>query len=208
MTDVDHLLAAGFEELGRQAPHDADLAGSVRRRGRRQLAVLASAVAVIVLAGGAAVAVERTRAPAAPVAANPTTPVLGCAPPETGPLPEWARTGFSSADPGIPFVRSRSGTMVAILFADPLSSPPDPDHANKILWVLGPLPRATATPGLGTDSFWADARLEGSDLRVRKEIGLAPGPSYVDLPAAGCWQLTLSWTGGGHDTLDLDYAKR
>jgi hypothetical protein len=207
MTDVDQLLAAGFEELGRQAPHDADLAGSVRRRGRRQLAVLASAVAVIVLAGAAAVAVGRTRAPAAPVAATPTTPALGCAPPETGPLPEWARTGFSSADPGIPFVRSRSGTMVAILFADPLRSPPDPDHANKILWVLGPLPRASVTPGLGTDSFWADARLEGSDLRVRKEIGLAPGPSYVDLPAAGCWQLELHW-GAYSDMVSLRYAPR
>jgi hypothetical protein len=204
MTDVDQLLAAGFEDLDRQAPHDADLLGSVRRRGRRQLAVLASALAVVVLVGAAAVAVGRTRAPAAPVAATPTTPVLGCAPVETGPLPEWARTGFSSADPRIPFVRSRHGTMVAILFADPLSSPPDPGHANKILWVLGPLPVAVATPTLGADSFWADARLEGSDLRVRKEIGLAPGPSYVDLPAAGCWQLELHW-GGYTDTISLRY---
>jgi hypothetical protein len=28
----------------------------------------------------------------------------------------------------------------------------------------------------------------------------------VDLPA-GCWHLDLSWTGGGHDSLDLAYTK-
>jgi hypothetical protein len=31
-----------------------------------------------------------------------------------------------------------------------------------------------------------------------------PGPSYVDLPGAGCWRLQLRW-GGRRDVLDLAY---
>jgi hypothetical protein len=203
MTDVERLLVAGFEELGREARHDADLAGSVRRRGRRQLAVLASALAVVVLAGAAGVAAVRLRAPA-PVAAAPvpTAGPVGCPAPETGPLPEWARTGFSSADPGIPFVRSRDGRFLAILFGDPLSAPPLPDRSNKILWVPAPVAGPTVQPASG--EFWAEARLEGTGLSVRRDIGFAPGPSIVDLPRAGCWQLELHY-GSYTDTIGLRY---
>jgi hypothetical protein len=31
-----------------------------------------------------------------------------------------------------------------------------------------------------------------------------PGPSIVNLPQAGCWRLTLAWS-GQTDTLDLAY---
>jgi hypothetical protein len=205
MTDVDRLLAAGFEELGREAPHDADLAGSVRRRGRRQLAVLASALAVVVLAGAGGVAAARLRAPA-PVAAGPATTAApapaGCPALETGPLPEWARTGFSQPDPRIPFAHSRDGRFLAIVFGNPLSAPPAPNRNNKILWVPAPVtgPTVEAPPG----EFWAEARLEGTGLTVRREIGAAPGPSIVDLPRAGCWQLELHW-GPYTDTIALRY---
>jgi hypothetical protein len=208
MTDVDRLLVAGFERLGQDAPHDADLAGSVRRRGRRQLAVLASALAVVVLAGAGGVAAVRLRAPApVPVAAAPVpTPApAGCPALATGPLPEWARTGFSSADPGIPFAASRDGRFLAVVFGDPLSVPSAPDRSNKILWVLAPAAGATVEPAPG--QFWAEARLEGTGLSVRRDIGSAPGPSIVDLPRAGCWQLELHW-GPYTDTIGLRYRAR
>jgi hypothetical protein len=39
---------------------------------------------------------------------------------------------------------------------------------------------------------------------VRRIIKTGPGPSYVDAPSAGCWRLTLTWSGRS-DTLDLAY---
>ncbi len=143
------------------------------------------------------------RAPAPMAAAPaPTAAPAGCPALETGPLPEWARTGFSSADPGIPFARSRDGRFLAIVFGHPLSAPPTPARSNKILWVLAPAAGPTGEPGSG--QFWAEARLEGTGLTVRREIGTAPGPSIVDLPRAGCWQLELHW-GSYTDTVGLRY---
>lgn len=204
MTDVERLLTEELAGLGEQAPHDAQLAGTVRRRARRQVATAASALAVVVLVGGAAMATRLgTDAPTVAGTVPAPAAAVGCAPLETGPLPDWARTGFSSADPGIPFARSRDGGMLAIVFGDPLSSPPDPDRSNKILWVLGPAAAAAPTP-FGPETFWAEARLEGSDLRVRRDIGTAPGPSIVDLPAAGCWHLELHY-GSYSDEISLRY---
>ena len=197
MTDVERLLTAELEDLGARAPHDADLAGSVRRRARRQAAVLASVLAVLVLVAGGAVAATRLRSPAAPTATTPTTPPLtGCPVPEPGTLPDWARAGFSTANPRLPMVYSDRGLMLAILFGSPLTAPPAADHGNKILWVAK----------VGAEgAFSIDARLEGSDRRFRREIGPAPGPSIVDLPAAGCWHLELRW-GSYTDTISLRYA--
>ena len=81
------------------------------------------------------------------------------------------------------------------MFGAPLTSPPSADHNNKILWA--------AKVGAEGD-FWIDARLTGSDLRVRRDVGPAPGPSIVDLPAAGCWQLDLHW-GYYTDRINLRY---
>ncbi|HEY6744957.1 MAG TPA: hypothetical protein VI357_04480 [Mycobacteriales bacterium] len=204
MTDVERLLEEELAGLGEQAPHDAELAGTVRRRARRQVAVMASALAVVVLAGGAAMA-GRLRTDEPTIAGTPPSPAstaAGCAPLETGPLPDWARTGFSSADPGIPFARSRDGRFLAIVFGNPLSAPPAPDRSNKILWVVAPVTGATVESAPG--QFWVEARLEGTGLSVRRDIGLAPGPSIVDLPRAGCWQLELHW-GPYRDTMGLRY---
>ena len=40
---------------------------------------------------------------------------------------------------------------------------------------------------------------------VRRALPGGPGPSIIDLPAAGCWRLTLRWSGRS-DVLDLRYA--
>jgi hypothetical protein len=115
---------------------------------------------------------------------------------DRGVLPEWARTGFSESDPKMPHVLGRAGEITAILFGDPLASPPRPDRANKVLWV------ARETPL--TYTRLAITARQG-DRTVTRNVDL--GPSYVDLPAPGCWQLTLTWA-GHEDTLDLAYTEQ
>jgi hypothetical protein len=121
---------------------------------------------------------------------RPTT----CEPVDRGVLPEWARAGFSDLQPKAPHVIGRDGTIAAVLFGDPLSSPPDANRNNKILWV------ARRTPPLGDLKIIAS---QGSRT-VTRVVARGPGPSIIDLPAAGCWQLTLRWA-GQTDTMGLAY---
>ncbi|HET8757178.1 MAG TPA: hypothetical protein VFM58_14260 [Solirubrobacteraceae bacterium] len=116
---------------------------------------------------------------------------------DKGVLPEWARTGFSDAEPKMPHVVGRGGDITAILFGYPLAAPPRPDDeaANKVLWVARETPqtftRLTITARQG-------------DRTAKRTVDL--GPSYVNLPATGCWHLTLAWA-GHEDSLDLEYVK-
>jgi hypothetical protein len=113
-------------------------------------------------------------------------------------LPPWARTGFSAAEPRMPYVLGARGDIVAILFGDPLAAPPRRDLSNKILWVS----RVPLVPG---DPLVVHARLDGTGTRVTRTVPGGPGPSGVDLPGAGCWHLTLNWS-GHTDTMDLRYS--
>lgn len=115
---------------------------------------------------------------------------------DRGVLPGWARTGFSDPKPKMPHVVGDAGTIAAVLFGDPLMSPPGPDRANKVLWVARTTPEPPAQLTIHASQ---------GDRTVTRKVDV--GPSYVDLPA-GCWHLDLSWTGGGHDTLDLAYTKQ
>jgi hypothetical protein len=202
MTDVEQLLTAELEQLGGQAPHDPDLAGAVRRRARRQVTVLGSVLAVLVLLGGAGFAAAQLRGGAPTTAASmpppaDTGPARACAPLSESPLPVWARTGFSDPEAPVAHTAGRSGLIVAIPFG-PLKAAPDPGRSNKVLWA--------AKAGGGTPGhFTADARLAGSTRPVHLDLGLAPGPSTVDLPAPGCWQLDLRWGDGYRDTVSLQY---
>jgi hypothetical protein len=207
MTDVEQVLAAELAELGDRAPHDPDLAGSVRRRARRQATVLATALAVLVLVAGGAVAAARLRpaAPAAaaptaaPTVAPPTVPAGGCPQPRPGRLPEWARAGFGSPDPGLPMTYSDKGLVLAIVFGTPLTAPPTAGHNNKILWAA-----KVGGPGDFVIDAWP---VNSPDSVVRINAGPAPGPSIVDLPRAGCWRMKLSW-GGYTDMITLPYVAR
>jgi hypothetical protein len=114
---------------------------------------------------------------------------------DRGVLPTWARTGFSDPKPKMPHVVGDAGRIAAVLFGDPLMASPGPDRANKILWVARTTPEPPAQLTIHAHQ---------GDRTVTRKVDV--GPSYVDLPA-GCWHLDLSWTGGGHDTLDLGYAK-
>lgn len=201
MNDLDDQLADALERLAGSAPHHPDLAGAVRRRHRaqrRQLTVgfgvaVASAVAVLVVLlmvpGGPFRGSHDVSQVAVGVAAPCQSRLTNAV------LPIWARSGFSEPRPVMPFVRSASGNVVAIQFNDKLSSPPRPDVANKVLWVWHRLP-ADIT------KLHAGARLNGTGPVVTTGLPTPLGPSYVDLPAPGCWRLTLSWPGGS-DTIDL-----
>lgn len=120
-----------------------------------------------------------------------------------GALPEWARSGFSGST-RMPHVVGRDGRIAALVFGYPLYTPPLPARRNKILWVAR---RAPASAG----ALWIHAqRMAGSRLvgaPVTRVVRGGPGPSIVDLPDAGCWRLTVSWS-GGRDTLDLRYRPR
>jgi hypothetical protein len=142
------------------------------------------------------------------IAGAPTAPasrVRPCAPAVSrGVLPVWARGGFSDARPRPPHVLGRSGGIAAILFVDPLHAPPLARRNTKILWVARrPLPRP-ADLRISAQRIAGTSRV-GEPVSRRVEGG--PGPSIVDLPAPGCWRLTLHW--GAHaDELDLRYAPR
>jgi hypothetical protein len=102
----------------------------------------------------------------------------------TGPLPVWARAGFSPPEAPWPHVLGVNDTIVGILFGYPLRSPARPDRNNKILWVshVG-----------GQGPLMIEARLSGSTRVASRRVDV--GPSIIDMPAAGCWIFTLSWSG-------------
>jgi hypothetical protein len=151
--------------------------------------LLAAAVALASTALGAGASASKT-------AALPCHSAV-----DNGRLPSWARGGFSN--PRIAHVLGRSVGIVAILFARPLYAPPAPGRNNKILWVA----RApVATPGLRIVA----RRMEGTraaGATVTRFLRGGPGPSFVNLPAAGCWRMKLRWS-GRTDSLDLVYKAR
>jgi hypothetical protein len=150
--------------------------------------VLAAAVLALALAPATAVA----------------SPRAGHSAMRHGVLPPWARTGFSDPRPRMPHVLGRSGEVAAIVFGDPLLSPPSETRANKILWV-------SRRPIKPPDKLRIRAQRMRGDRpvgqRVVRVIVGGPGPSYLNLPAPGCWRLSLQWSGRS-DELDLDFQRR
>ncbi|WP_432839706.1 hypothetical protein [Dactylosporangium sp. CA-092794] len=135
--------------------------------------------------------------PPPPAAESPAAARTGCGSPvDTGPLPDWARAGFSG-DPSVPHVLGDRGTITAVLFGSPLTAARTDGKANKILWVA----KESYPPGDLTIS----AALDGTATTAGDTVEGGPGPSIVDLPRPGCWRLTLTWPGHA-DTLDLTYA--
>lgn len=194
--EISALLRAASDEIAvRPAPARELAAAGGKRRRRRWVGVgLATAAAVVAVAVAGPLAVSAGRSGRTLPSADPAS--TSCVDPvPSGLLPAWARTGFSDPHPRIPYVMGDSGSIVAILFAQPLTSPPSSDHNNKILWASrvsdgSPL-RVTAT------------LLDGSATATRVVDG-GPGPSIIDLPEPGCWRFTLQW-GENTDTLNLAY---
>jgi hypothetical protein len=103
-------------------------------------------------------------------------------------LPVWARAGFSDDGSGVPHVFSEHGDLVAVLFKYPPASSADPQDGTKILWVSR-LPQEPMQP------LVIEATLDGTTTPLTREVAGGPGPSTIQLPAAGCWRLALSWSG-------------
>jgi hypothetical protein len=103
------------------------------------------------------------------------------------PLPTWARAGFSPPGQATVYVKGVGGDIVGVLFGYPMTSPPPRDRQNKILWV--------ARASEGGEPLRIAARLVNSDIAVVRQVKDGPGPSIVDLPAAGCWRFDLTWSG-------------
>jgi hypothetical protein len=164
-------------------------ARTARRRVLAAVAALALAAAVVVLVTRAESGEGR------PSAARGCRSAVS-----TGALPAWARAGFFGPQPPrVPHVLGTHGRIVAILFGGTLHAPPSPDLRNKILWV---------SPTGGEEPLRIDATRADGRAHARRVIADGPGPSYVDLPSAGCWRLVLSWGAAGteRDSLDLAYA--
>jgi hypothetical protein len=199
MSFEDHLSSAMRSSTATLTPPVQDLASAGLRRGqqlrrRRRVLVSAAVVVALVLGGGVTAALLRgtSDSSTSTVASGTCRSVVS-----NGVIPSWATAGFSDPHPAVTHVMSAQGEMVAILFGGALYSPPSADVNNKILWVT--------RPSADSGPLHIDAALAGTDVHARRSLG-APGPSYVDLPQAGCWHLTLRW--GGHvDTMDLEYLK-
>lgn len=177
-----------------------------RRRSRYGVAFGGAVGAVAVLAVALGTGLGRTTATTPPAGGGPapsTSAVSSAAcgsPVRTDVLPQWAWAGFSNPEEGgVRWVMGSQGHILAILFVE-LDAPEAKDHSNKILWVT-PLEQDPLAPLL------VDAVKDGTTQVVRRTIENGPGPSYLDLPTAGCWHLDLSWDGGKHtDTMSLVYA--
>jgi hypothetical protein len=115
-------------------------------------------------------------------------------------LPSWARAGFSDPRPRVAHVLGEQGRIAAILFGGELHSPPSPDVNNKILWV-------SRTGAEGPLEIRATSARTGE--RADRVVADGPGPSSVDLPAAGCWQVELQWgpAPDQRDSMALVYAR-
>jgi hypothetical protein len=160
-----------------------------------------SRLASLIVAAAVAPAVAGAPAPAR----SSSAPAAAChSVVHHGVLPTWARTGFSDPRPRLPHVLGRSGEIAALVFGYPLRSPAAKDRSNKVLWVS----RRDVRP-------LSDLRIRAQRMEGRRRVGRpvtrvvvgGPGPSGIDLPAPGCWRLTLRWS-GRTDELDLRYVRR
>jgi hypothetical protein len=178
----DHRLQPGVASAAWSA------AQAPRRRAGHRLAIAAG------VAGALGAATALTVWGTSSQHASPPTSGSACAGSvSTAALPSWARAGFSPAGLHTPHVIGEHGQIIAVLFVDLRVQQPAGTH-NKILWV--------AKGGYGP--LHIRAQLQGTSRTVTRTLPNGPAPSYVNMPAAGCWQMSLTWS-SYHDTIALQY---
>lgn len=178
----EHHLDSHAATAAWQAAH------APRPRLRRYLAVAASVVAIAAVASAVAITRTSQQTPAGHSACAGAV--------STDPLPAWARAGFSPNGYRTPHVLGSRGEILGVLFTQPLRVHQPYGTNNKILWVA-------KDPGSGPLTI--RAALEGTDLAAIRTVPTGPGPSIINLPAAGCWRLTLTWS-GHRDTVAIRYS--
>jgi len=195
MTTLDEERLSGLRQLVPPvlSPPIGDVYRRAARLRRRRQAYQATGLIGMVTAGALAFTVGPRllddRPTGAPTSSAPAVPELSCLNAvTTSPLPVWARTGFTPPDQAIAHVTGSQGNIVGVLFGD-LHAPPAAGQGNKILWV------ARVAGGSGDPDLKIHATLNGSDLAVDRVVTGGPGPSGVDVPQAGCWTFTLTWSG-------------
>jgi hypothetical protein len=122
-----------------------------------------------------------------------------------GPIPAWTAPAFSdssSRTPPWPHAVSEHGDVVAVVFGYPLRAGRPTNPANKVLWIMR-LPRNGSPLTIKARPLHAKAPL----VTIVAPADSSPGeiyPSYVSVPSAGCWRLSLRWA-GHTDSIDLPY---
>jgi hypothetical protein len=136
-----------------------------------------------------------------------TAAVAGCGVTKIahGPVPGWTAPAFSDSSsriPPWPHAISEGGNVVAIVFGYPLRAGRPTNPTNKILWI-------TRLRRNGSPLTIKARPLHSNAPRVTAVVPAdsSPGeiyPSYVNVPRAGCWRLSLRWA-GHTDSIDLPY---
>jgi hypothetical protein len=218
-TDIDDALIEAIRAID---PYPEEVAGPpselvtrrLRERERdpsgrprswlRSLAAVAPVAVAVAVAAVLVIVLGRNHASGLRPAGGPGIAVRAC---RSGMrvrvLPVWARAGFSDARPRTDFAVGRRNRIGAILFGSGnyLDSPPAAGHNNKILWVSRVRPRGGGALKIHAQLMRGTRRVGPS---VTRTVAGGPGPSIINLPAAGCWRLTLHWS-GWTDQLDLSY---
>ncbi len=195
MTTLDEERLSSLRQLVPPVltPPIGDVYRRASRLRRRRTAYRATGavglVAAVVVAFTVVPRLVDGRSTAGPATSPPVVSELSCANAvTTSPLPVWARTGFTPPDQAIAHVTGSQGNIVGVLFGG-LHAPPAAGEGNKILWV------ARVAGGSGDPDLKIHATLNGSDIAVDRVVTGGPGPSLIDVPQAGCWTFTLSWSG-------------
>ena len=119
-----------------------------------------------------------------------------------GAYPNWSDSAWgqtSAAPTFVPYVLADHGNALGVLFAYPLRAR---RRNEKILWVMR-LPRNYSELVIHARPL----HRAGPIVSVTLPADSGPGriyPSYVDVPSAGCWNVTLRWE-GHTDSVDLAY---
>ena len=191
MTALDEERLSGLRQLVPPvlSPPINDVYVRGTRLRRKRNAYRATGVVGLVVVGAVAFTFGASDLRKPSPATGAARPALSCETAiTTSPLPVWARAGFTPPDQAIAHMTGSKGDIVGVLFGD-LHAPTLPGQGNKILWV------ARVAGGPGDPNLKIHATLNGSDLAVDRVVSGGPGPSTVDVPRAGCWTFTLSWSG-------------
>ena len=206
-TDVHALLerAAGAPSRG------PDVTGAIRRgrnlRTRRRAGrTLASAAAVVAaVAVGAALSSSGGSGNSRTASHAPTTVAPAARCPALSrtrnDVPAWAAPAHPPVS--LPHTMSRERNVVAFVFAKPLVAGVRNGSQNKVLFVV-------REPRNGTPLHITGRLLSGHATASEPPTPANSGPgeiypTYVNVPASGCWQFALTWN-GNHATIDLAYA--